>query len=132
VGVPYFGNNTSIDSNNDTIPSVFWNGPLGAFGYRDTTGLPDVPAPLTTSADPYSHMTTGQVAAMLYKLGDQNTNNAIDAGESFVVQLQYFMVSPGPDGKFAELYQGNAPVSASQTAWQAIINKSDDIYSFDP
>jgi hypothetical protein len=132
VMMPNYYYNTPVDTNNDTVPSVFWSGPLGAWGVRTNSSLPTVPSPLSQTADPYTPMSTGQVAAILYKLGDQNINNTIDNGETFALELPYFMISAGPDGVFTELFQGNAPTSVTSNNWQVIINKADDIYSFAP
>jgi hypothetical protein len=98
-------------------PSIFWDGPLGYFGgpVAASSYAPLSPTPFTP----------GQVAAVLVKLGDQNINNAIDSGETFNVQLPYFLLSPGPDGMFQDL-SGNA-----QGDWNRIMSKSDDVYSFD-
>jgi len=154
---PSYYYNTPVDTTNDTIPSVFWSGPLDCWGVRGTvppnviTLPPSLPTPLTEIADPYTPMSTGQVAAILYKLGDQNIDNCIDSyldgaspqvmhQETFALDLPYFMISAGPDGKFTDLYPGlNEPNNTNgppgpgiSNNWQAIINKSDDVYSFDP
>jgi type II secretory pathway pseudopilin PulG len=135
-----FKYNTKIDPiGNNTMPSIFWSGPLGSWGVTpspDSRGVPLPPPPFTTSCDPNTPMSQGQIAAILYKLGDQNANNAIESGENLVSQLPFFMISAGPDGKFTELYSGTTGVPAigmpgSQGTWSATITKSDDIYSFD-
>jgi prepilin-type N-terminal cleavage/methylation domain-containing protein len=90
-----------------TGPSVFWSAPLSLF-------------------------TTGQMAGLLYKLGDHDGNNAINDTESLSVQQPYFLISSGPDGMYTDLYPGtSAPTTGANQYWQSIMNKSDDVYSFD-
>jgi prepilin-type N-terminal cleavage/methylation domain-containing protein len=138
-----FAKNSAVDALGDTVPSVFWSGPLGAWGPGANRANP--PGPSGLAADPNVPLTPGQISAILYKLGDVNSNNTIDnytlvtasganaaVTEKLAVQLPYFMVSPGPDGAFLDLYPGqSAPPTGSQAYWPGIVSKSDDIYDFD-
>ena len=105
-----------------TGPSIFWSGPFGSWGGN--------PASASTP------LTTGQIEAILFKLGDQtttstvNATNAILTGETFTAgESQYFLVSPGPDGAFEDL-AADLSSNPSQSA-SYLMSKSDDIYSFD-
>jgi type II secretory pathway pseudopilin PulG len=120
-GVLYSTQTTQV-----TGPSIFWSGPLGAFGGP-------VAVPASGALVPF---TTGQVQAILVKLGDQNANNYIDSPanptppppnvtETFNLSQPYFLLSAGPDGHFEDLT--NDP----STDWPRTMTKSDDIYSFD-
>jgi hypothetical protein len=123
-----------------TGPSIFWSGPLTTCG---------------TATGQVSQWTTGQVAALLFKLGDKNGDNAIDntsgyqiiggsgndlsTVETLAVQTKYFMCSAGPDGQFTDLYPGLASppivgvtIQQDILAWQQVIDRSENVYSFDP
>jgi len=52
-------------------------------------------------------------------IGDDNSNNTIDAGESYHLQSEYILASPGPDGFFTNV------------AKDPKLNRSDDILNFD-
>jgi|GEM_PF-6984543 len=139
------GHNSAIDITNKlTIPSVFWSGPLGMTPPIRPAGFPPPPAlvpadpstkpPTPAHISPFSH---GQIAAVLYKLGDINGDNAIDSSsgaksppEAFSLSDPFFLMSPGPDGVFAELYRGADATSATASP-QNIVGNSDDIYSFE-
>jgi hypothetical protein len=115
--------NSQTQSNSYTGPSIFWSAPL----------TPPPTGAITTWDPPHTTFTTGQVAAMLYKLGDHDGNNMINDTESLAIQQPYFLMSPGADGVYTDFYPGaNAPPLGSNASWQTISDKSDDVYSFEP
>jgi prepilin-type N-terminal cleavage/methylation domain-containing protein len=106
---PSYSYNTAVNATKNTGPAVFWSGPLFYFN-------------------------PGQVAGILYRLGDVNGYNAIvpSQGETFNLDQPFFLISAGPDGQFSDLYSGaSSPAPNSQEAWLTIIKNSDDVYSFD-
>jgi prepilin-type N-terminal cleavage/methylation domain-containing protein len=122
-----------------TGPAVFWDG--GANCYLTTvTGLApysgSTASPSSLTAVPIS---TGQIEAILWRLGDNQEpvtasygsgpNNAINPGETLAVKDPYFLISAGPNGTFEDL---NADVTNSPSVPPAtLMSKSDDIYSFE-
>jgi len=127
--------NAPIDNSGDTIPSIFWSGPLGSWGTDPAGTTPYL------NADPAVPLSQGQIQGILLKLGDVDGNNVIDntpLQERFNLQLPYFLVSPGPDGKFEDPQQDaindkvNLNPGYNPAADAAIyMPKSDDVYDFD-
>jgi hypothetical protein len=129
--------NAPIDANNDTIPSVFWSGTLGAWGPGANN-----PTPSLLAADPAVPLTQGQIQGILLKLGDVDGTNVVSSlsysgsvalKENFNLQQPYFLVSPGPDGKFEDPTQDaiNDKLAPSPADAAIYMPKSDDVYDFD-
>jgi prepilin-type N-terminal cleavage/methylation domain-containing protein len=134
----YIAKNAPVDNANDTIPAIFWSGPLGSWGPGANNPTPSS-APL--AADPAVPLTQGQIQGILLKLGDADLNNVITNSpvkETFNLQQPYFLVSPGPDGKFEDpiqdalndkqIFSATNPPGAAAAAY---MSKTDDVYDFD-